>query len=44
LPGADGGGVSPRPAADNDHVVNCVCHSKLPKITALAGETLPPAG
>ena len=32
LPGADGGGVSPWTAADDDHVVDCFCHSKLPNL------------
>ena len=26
LPGADGGGVAPRTAANDNHVVNCLCH------------------
>ena len=30
LPGADGGRISARTAADDDHVVNCFCHKKLP--------------
>ena len=36
LPGADGGGVSPGTAADDDHVVNRVCHCKLPHCVARA--------
>jgi hypothetical protein len=35
LPGADGGGISARTAADDDYVVNCLCQSKLPQYKTL---------
>ena len=35
LPGADGGGISAGSAADDDYVVDCFCHSKLPQYKTL---------